>query len=734
MILKQKILLLAPPFSQLNTPYPATAYLKGFLEHRNIDSEQFDLGIEVILSIFSSSGLKKIFNYINELNPETSDNTKRIISLQNKYIQSIDQVIKFLQGKNDMLAHTICNDSFLPQASRFNQIDDLDWAFGNMGIRDKARHLTTLYLEDISDLIIELIDPYFGFSRYAERLSSSAAYFDPIYEALSDNDSIIIEFQHQILEQIIKDTQPTLVGLSVPFPGNLFSALKCGQYIKSNYPDIKITIGGGYPNTELRNLSDTRIFEFTDFITLDDGEAPLQNIIEHLEGNRSIEQLKRTFIIQDNKVTFIDNSETNDVSSRECIAPSYSNINPNNYLSVIELVNPMHRLWSDGFWNKLTMAHGCYWGRCTFCDITLDYIKRFEPASAKTLCDKVENVISQTGKTGFHFVDEAAPPALMIAFAKEILKRNLKIVWWTNIRFEKTFTYDVCILLKESGCIAVSGGIEVASDRVLSLINKGVSVTKVAQVCHNFTRAGIMTHGYLMYGFPTETTQETIDSLEVVRQFFENGILQSGFWHQFAMTSHSPVGRNPDRFKVEIKNEEINPFANNDLEHHDPTGAQHFKFSDGLKKSLFNFMHDVGFDLPLQKWFDFKVPHSIMSPDFIYNAIENNYTESLNPNSKLIWLNELPLITNYTRKKKGKVIEMSELTIHLNKDTISINVKRDIGKWLIDLLRKSCIYSENHTSYQSIESDFNNLGLGEFSVFWDGYTIQQLRECGLLLI
>jgi radical SAM superfamily enzyme YgiQ (UPF0313 family) len=732
--LNQKILLIAPPFSQLNTPYPAIGYLKGFLEYKAIPSSQVDLGIEVLLQIFSKKGLNLIFDSLKAPLNNVSENSLRIIALKKHYINTVDDVISYLQGKDDMLAHIISDGSFLPQASRFNHIEDIDWAFGNMGIRDKARYLCTLYLEDISDLIVECIDPHFGFSRYAERLSSSAYHFDPIYEELLDEDSLIIEIQNKLLKKYIEDTQPTLVAISIPFPGNLFSALKCGQYIRKNYPEIKICMGGGYPNTELRSISDSRFFKFTDFITLDDGETPLFNIIEYLNATREKKNLKRTFLLEENTIRYIDGSQDADLSLRVDIAPSYEHLDPNKYLSVIELINPMHRLWSDGFWNKLTMAHGCYWGRCTFCDTTLDYIKRFEPVSAKTLCNKVEKVMTQTGKKGFHFVDEAAPPALMISFAKEVIKRGLNITWWTNIRFEKQFTFDVCTLLKESGCIAVSGGLEVASDRILSLINKGVSVSKVAEVCHNFTCAGIMTHAYLMYGFPTQTAKETIDSLEVVRQLFENNVLQSGFWHQFAMTAHSPVGKNPDKFKVETKNKTIHPFANNDLEHTDKQGAVHYLFSDGLKKSLYNFMHDVGFDLPLQTWFDFKVPLTTISPDFIYNTLEQKDNNATHPNKSVLWIYELPHIRFYKRKKKGKTSEFAELTIYLKNDNLTLNVKENIGKWLMNILAKAQICSDSPITYSQMEDDFIENKLGDFSVFCKGHTFKQLRENGLLIL
>ncbi len=732
--LKQKVLLITPPFTQLNTPYPATAYLKGFLDHKKISSTQIDLGLDVLLNIFSKSGLTHIFEESTKHKPNFSENAQRIFSLQKHYINTVHDAISFLQGKNEMLAHTICNESFLPQASRFNQLEELDWAFGNMGIRDKARHLCTLFLEDLCDFIVECIDPYFGFSRYAERISSSALIFDPIYSELNKPNSYISETQNKLLSEYINNEKPTLVAFSVPFPGNLFAALKCGQFIKFKYPDIKICIGGGYPNTELRSLSDPRIFEFIDYITLDDGETPLLNLIEHLNGERPLEKLKRTLLYTDEKICYFDESDTEDFSYKNNVAPNYSGLKVKDYISVIEIINPMHRLWSDGFWNKLTMAHGCYWAKCTFCDTTLDYIKRYEPVSAEILCNKVEDIIKQTGNSGFHFVDEAAPPALMVAFAKEVLKRGLNIAWWTNIRFEKQFTFDVCRLLKASGCIAVSGGLEVASERILKLINKGVSISTIAETCYNFTSAGILTHAYLMYGFPTQTQQETIDSLEVVRQLFENNILHSGYWHQFAMTAHSPVGQNPEKFNVKAVNQSINPFANNDLEHIDNIGAKHELFSEGLKKSLYNFMHDIGFDLPLHEWFEFKVPPTNIAPDFIYNTLQQSTTDKLRSSSKILWINEKPVINYYTKKKKGKVTPMAEITIHLKNDVISLNVKENIGNWIMNMTEQSHILNNNNLTFNDLINSFQHEKLGDFNIFRNGYAFNQLRECGLLIL
>ena len=732
--MSQKIILITPPFTQLNTPYPATAYLKGFLNTQNISSYQCDLGIETILKLFSSEGLKKLFLEPETWNLELSPNAQRIYTLRDHYIQTIDPVIAFLQEKNVTLAHVICDGNYLPEASRFAQTEDLEWAFGTMGTKDKAKHLATLYLEDLSDLIVESIDPHFGFSRYAERLGRSAATFDELHAELQKPETFIDRILLKLLQEKIELSQPTLVAFSVPFPGNLYSAFKSAQFIKKQYPELKIVMGGGFPNTELRSLSDARVFEYFDFITLDDGETPILNLIEHLDGNRGKADLKRTFALENGEVVYFNGSKQADFSQFEAGTPDYSDFQLDTYLSVIEIVNPMHRLWSDGRWNKLTLAHGCYWGRCTFCDTSLDYIRRYEPNSVQVLCDRIEEMIRQTGQIGFHFVDEAAPPALMRALALEIIRRKLTVVWWTNIRFEKSFTFDLCLLLKESGCIAVSGGLEVASDRLLGMINKGVSVAKVAKVTDNFTRAGIMVHAYLMYGFPTQTAQETIDSLETVRQLFEVGVIQSGFWHQFAMTAHSPVGLSPEKFKVHIENEKPGTFANNDLIHSDPTGTEHELFSEGLKKSLFNYMHGICFEFPLQDWFEFKVPKTTVAPNYIQESIDEQSFEAASPSSKIVWLGGIPTIRNYTRKKKNKLFEMAELTFCNKKQDLVIQLKQQEGEWLSEQIPELSINNSNQTTFGELEKSFEQHTGDDFVIFWNSPVIKELREGGLLML
>jgi radical SAM superfamily enzyme YgiQ (UPF0313 family) len=726
------VFLVTPPFTQLNTPYPATAYLKGFLNTKNIDSVQADLGIETIIQLFCRKGLEDLFNHINAKNPVLSDNARRILTLKDEYLLTINHVISFLQGKSPTLAYTISKRKFLPEASRFSNTEHLEWAFGNMGMNDHSKFLCTMYLEDLSDLIQETTDEHFGFSRYAEKLGRSANSFDELYGSLKKDKTYVDEIYLELLEDHINRIHPTLVAFSVPFPGNLYAAFRCAQWLKQHHPEIKVAMGGGFPNTELRSLTDIRVFEFFDFITLDDGEAPIEKLLDHLNGKCFASELKRTFLLQENKVTYINNASCRDYKQSETGTPDYSGLPLQDYISAVEIANPMHRLWSDGRWNKLTMAHGCYWGKCTFCDISLDYIKVYEPVAASLICDRMEQLIEATGQNGFHFVDEAAPPSLMKALAIEIIKRNLVVSWWTNIRFEKNFTRDLCFLLRASGCIAVSGGLEVASDRLLGLIDKGITVAQVAKVNQHFTEAGIMVHAYLMYGFPTQTDQETIDSLEMVRQLFKTGVLQSAFWHQFTMTAHSPVGLDPEKFNVKNKSY-TGSFANNDREHEDPTGADHEKYSFGLKKSLFNYMQQNCLDDSLQKWFEFKIPQTKIAKDHIEKIISEQEWLPFRPESKVIWLGKIMEAKNFTQSKKGQQREMTSISFVNKTAILSIDLPVQHADWLLTALKKLNT-SGTMMSMQELKTDYENSGLEDFELFIDNKPVSNLYKVGLLRI
>lgn len=594
-----KALLVTPPLTQLNTPYPATCHLLGFLHSRNHNAEQMDLGIELIGRLFTGTMLKQIFEATSQ-HSRLSKANRIILQQADFYIRTIDPVMRFLGGKDATLAQRFCELTFWPESKRLPSDEDLEWGFGLIGNYDRATHLCTLFLKDLCDFINSTIDPHFELIRYAESLCLRLPEFRPLQNELQKPHTLIDTLMLDIFSQRMALCKPDLVGFSVPFPGNLYSALRSAQWIRQNFPQVKIVMGGGYVNTELRSLTDPALFDFIDYLVFDDGELPLLRIMDEGELIRTLYRDDAGAIIRVN----FDSKEN--IPFAESGTPSYEGLLQNNYINMIELTNPMHALWSNGKWNKLMLAHGCYWGKCAFCDGALDYVKRFDQAPVELIVDRMEAVIAQTGQTGFHFVDEAAPPALLRKLAEEIIRRKLIVSYWTNVRFEKSYTPELCYLLAQSGCIAISGGLEVASPRILKMINKGITVESASESMRNFTEAGIMTHAYLMYGFPTETARETIDSLEVVRNLFANGWIQSAFWHRYAMTIHSPSGICPESVGAKHVDQPLAPFANNEIPFTTSQEIDLDFYGKGLNLATYNYMQGAGYDIPVKKWFNSK--------------------------------------------------------------------------------------------------------------------------------
>lgn len=601
-----RVLLLLPPLTQLNTPYPSTAYLTGFLESRKIAVEQADLGIEMVLRLFSPDGLRNIFQQLHgqerSLLPKEAIN---MMKAEHSYMNMIGPVIAFLQGKLPDIASRLIQPGVLPQGPRFRGRTQFSRA---VSVDDRAKQWATFFLEDLADLVQATITPHFALSRYAEQIGRSASSFDRIAAALAEPPSLIDEWLLDVFWEHYHRVNPSLIGLSIPFPGNLYGAFLIAKALKQHRPDLPVAIGGGYVNTELRRIADPRVFEYVDFIMFDNGERPLLSLIEHLSGMRPRQSLCRTIYRHHDRVVYADDPSSSDFTMNDIGCPTYRGLTLDRYLTILDSTNPMHRLWSEGHWNKLTVAHGCYWKQCTFCDIGLNYISRYEMTPTERLIQQIEQLVAETGRRGFHFVDEAAPPAALKSLALALLERQINITWWGNIRFETAFSPDLCRLLSASGCIAVTAGLEAASDRLLNDMKKGITVDQTALVAAGFKDAGILIHAYLMYGCPSETIQETIDSLERVRQLVAADLLQSAFWHRFTVTAHSPVGLDPSAHGLRILGPEFRGFAENDLQHHDDRAETPTWLGEGLRRSLLNYLERRGLDLDVRQWFDDEVP------------------------------------------------------------------------------------------------------------------------------
>ena len=720
------VLLLIPPLTQLNTPYPSTAYLTGFLRSKHVRCEQADLGIEMVLRLFNRQGLTQVFDELEPRKDSLPIEARRMVANRTAIVNRIDPVVAYLQGKAPAAAGWLSDRGSVPRGPRFQNRQPMP---RNASAEDRAKHTATLFLEDVADLVQATITPHFSLSRYGEHLARSASSFDALMAALDEPPSLTDQFMLDALWKNVDRVKPGLIGLSVPFPGNVYGAFRLARALKERCPRIVVALGGGYVNTELRRLSDPRVFDYVDFITLDDGERPLLALVEHLSGRRALNELCRTFYRDKSHVKFSDDRTLGNFSMGEAGCPTYQGLALDRYISILDSTNPMHRLWSEGHWNKLTVAHGCYWKQCTFCDVGLDYISRYEITPTEHLVGQIERLILETGRHTFHFVDEAAPPSALKALAIALLERGMRISWWGNIRFEEAFTPDLCRLLAASGCLAVTAGLEAASDRLLAKMKKGITVDQTVRVAAAFREAGILVHAYLMYGFPSETVQETIDSLERVRQLFAGDLVQSAFWHRFTATAHSPIGMNPRANGLRVLGPDFLGFAENDLIHLDRQGSTPEWVGKGLRRSMLNFLEGRGLRMDVRRWFDHKTPRPRVASNWSRRALaQRKPQDDASAERRCVWIGGSSGVKTLGTRATLSFEAMDRQT------TVTLPATQAV--WLKELLDESRLRHERRTAYplwREVRTTFPGTST-QFAGFLKQRSWRQVRAVGLLLV
>ena len=711
-------LIIQPPLVQLNTPYPSGAYLLDFFnslyEEKNVKGrvEWFDLSNSFFHKIFCKHGIAHIFNstfekalklssqYESQGDDNTAFHLRRFISQKEFWINWIDEIIAIVCSSNSKIsgrefAHEFIRSAHVPRGMRVeNFLSNLNRDVST----DDAQILSSLALADLADYITMVYDQNFALIRYAEHLATSTAEFSETIEGLKAP-SLNDFYKPLLLEKIASyKNEPTLYCISVPFPGCFESALFSADLIRKECGDNAIIIfGGGYVNTELREISEKGIFDYCHILSYDKGYGSYIRLFDEFKNAAcGIEDEKQCFNLKEAFESIFDsrrfynfsylkngsviiplekeNEEYKVLYKKEHeyirkITPDYSHIDFTKYPRLADDTNPMHRIWNDGAWLKAYIAHGCYWHRCAFCDTTLDYVKDYCLTDINLLYDSLCVQAEKTGVHGIHFVDEACPPVALQNFALKNMavksSNKIPLTYWGNIRFEKSFDRDLADLLSAGGLTAVSAGIEIATGNGLSAVNKGTDMENIVNACCAFKEAGILIHSYMIFGFWSQSVQDLIDSMEALRQLFEAGLLDSAFWHKFTLTLHSTVyeeykkGKYPE---LKILPQKKTQFAKNDLHFEGEEKSE--KYSAPLNAALELWMHGEKLSKPVESYFPFKMPKPSIAKDYIASLIakyEENRDRKFHKipeqgsKEKLVWLGGVPLLLDSSDKSKMQI-------------------------------------------------------------------------------
>ena len=651
------VLIIQPPIVQLNSPYPSGAYLSAFFKSLGHKTRWLDLSIALFYEIFSSKGLERLFSLCSEKallladkaerngDEATAFNLRRYISQKDLWIKWIDFITAVLRpgcfenvASGYENAHRFVFGAHVPRGSRMESyLSNLNHDLTT----DDARSLASFALADLADFIAIAFDKNFSLVRYAESLTVSESSFAEVEKGADS--PVLKEFYEPLLARHpeISSGSYQLVLISIPFAGTFASALTTGRFFKKHFGNkVYVCFGGGFVNTELRETEEKALSAYCDAISYDRGYAGYKKLMELFGGDENhcctgektvfkLRQFTEKGVIPPLEENFPDYGEalTYEKEITSSLIPDFSDIDFSVYPRLIDDTNPMHRLWSDGSWLKAYMAHGCYWHKCAFCDVTLDYVKGYCPGNIHKLYEGLLSQCRKKGLYGVHFVDEAMPPAMMIQFARENIKHGSPITWWGNVRFEKSFTRDVADFLAFGGLIGVSAGLESATGNGLSAIHKGTDLESIVGACCAFKEAGILVHAYMIYGYWWEKEQDLINSMETLRQFYVNGLLDSCFWHKFVLTRHSRVykewkeGKIPDLKPIDPQEKKNAPlFAKNGLHFEGEKRSE--KYGNALDFSLNQWMHGQDLERNVQKWFDFPVVKPSVGRDFISRLVE----------------------------------------------------------------------------------------------------------------
>ena len=143
-------------------------------------------------------------------------------------------------------------------------------------------------------------------------------------------------------------------------------------------------------------------------------------------------------------------------------------------------------------------------------------------------------------------------------------------------------------------------------------------------------------------------------------------------------------------------------------------------------------MHGIGFELPLQSWFDFKIPKTKIAPNYIATILNKEEISTFQQSAKIIWLGNLPIVEYYTKTKKGNSYEMANLIFHTKTTTHEIKLNKNHANWLLEILLLISVNNNKIYTLQELKNHYEQNNLEDFELFWFNKPMNTLSEFGLL--
>jgi len=339
--------------------------------------------------------------------------------------------------------------------------------------------------------------------------------------------------------RIVLKQKPDVVGISVNYDLQWHFSLVMGLILKQR--GVKVVFGGNFFST----LSNKKFFPLSmDFAVIGEGENSFVEVIKSLNKNSSVDDVPGVMFWKNNSVIVNNPKPLENLDSIPF--PDYSWFNPREYFMPRPVL-------------PILTSRGCYWRKCAFCVHHKNFLG-YRQRSVENVIDELRFHLS-CGLRYFNFVDEMISAQRFEQISDAVKKNNLNINFIGMAKPTKDFTYDIFKKMFDAGCRMMLWGVESGNQRILDLIDKGTKVEDMKKVLEDCSRAGIKNHVFLIFGFPTETYDELLDTLKFVKS--NKDVLDCVNKGPFALQAGSEVFANPAKFgitNIHNKNKVLNRY------------------------------------------------------------------------------------------------------------------------------------------------------------------------------
>lgn len=523
-----KILLIQPPQWCPASPYLAVPLLSGGLKREGFDVKAYDLNIEFFNYLLTKENLVSCDNFARKFLEEAAPD------YENADISEIEKNGDYHE-KNRCLKYLTIKKFYSDYTEEIPElIEKIEYAVGVTRSKEdffvpeklfEAKHIikTALRLASMPYAPNEIdFDNYFSNPLYNLDWENVRAQVEDktinmFYDYFGSFASLAAKEKYDI------------IALSMTDLSQMISVFTLAKALREK-TDAKIIVGGNY-STQIYDeiMKHKDIFtDFIDYLVIGDGEIALTMLCSYLSGSCTLSQVPNIVYLGENGEVVSTGFSCDRIDMDSLAYPDFSDYDLTKYFTP----DPTF---------PIQLSKGCYWGKCNFCDYPYGQ-QGYHPKHIERILDEIKHLMHTYNASKFMFVDEAIPPKFYNELALAIIRESLKINFYSFARLETGYTPEVLANLHKAGARLFLWGYECSSPRVMALMNKGIDVSKRMQILSDARDAGIWNNGLFMFGYPTETLEETEETMRVIKE--NRRIIPSCTLSNFSLKKNSRLKEN----------------------------------------------------------------------------------------------------------------------------------------------------------------------------------------------